>query len=60
MLTFRSFTSGDELLDLLFERYDIAEPAGITELQLVDWKKQKQTPIRLRWVGQDFSSAYRN
>lgn len=55
MLTFRSFTSGDELLDLLFERYDIPEPAGITELQLVDWKKQKQTPIRLRWVGHDLT-----
>lgn len=50
LLTFRSFTSGDELLDLLFERYNIVPPPDLTEAQLTDWKKQKQIPIRLRRV----------
>lgn len=50
LLTFRSFTTGDELLDLLMERYNIAPPRDLTEAQLADWKKQKQIPIRLRCV----------
>lgn len=48
LLTFRSFVSGERLLDLLLERYDIPEPEGLNPYEKGDWKKQKQTPIRLR------------
>ena len=48
VLTFRSFTSGDELMDLLLERYNIQPPPGLNAGEMIDWTKQKQTPIRLR------------
>lgn len=48
LLTFRSFTSGDDLLDLLLERYNIQPPARLDSDEMNDWKKQKQTPIKLR------------
>jgi len=54
VLTFRSFTSGDELMDLLLERYNIQPPPGLNAGEVIDWTKQKQTPIRLRYV---FSSS---
>jgi son of sevenless-like protein len=54
VLTFRSFTSGDELMDLLLERYNIQPPPGLNAGEMIDWTKQKQTPIRLRYV---FSSS---
>ena len=47
---FRSFTTGPELLKLLIERYNLPEPEGMTELEAADWKKLKQTPIKLRYV----------
>jgi hypothetical protein len=51
VLTFRSFTSGDELMDLLLERYNIQPPPGLNAGEMIDWTKQKQTPIRLRYVS---------
>lgn len=48
MLTFRSFTTGEQLSDRLIDRYHIPCPTGLTEFQIEDWVKQKQTPIRLR------------
>ncbi|ORX38721.1 hypothetical protein BD324DRAFT_650066 [Kockovaella imperatae] len=48
MLTFRSFTSSQELLDSLLQRYYIEPPAGLTSVELSDWTRQKQTPLRLR------------
>ena len=48
LLTFRSFTSGDELFDMLVERYDIEQPSGMNPAEVLDWKRLKQTPIRLR------------
>jgi son of sevenless-like protein len=56
VLTFRSFTSGDELMDLLLERYNIQPPPGLNAGEMIDWTKHKQTPIRLRYVF-SFSSA---
>lgn len=50
LLTFRSFTSGDDLLDLLMERYNIQPPPQLEPGEMVEWKKQKQTPIKLRPV----------
>jgi son of sevenless-like protein len=48
LLTFRSFTTANELLDQLIERYNIPEPEGLTLEESADWKRLKQTPIRLR------------
>lgn len=48
LLTFRSFTSGDDLMTLLLQRYHIQPPAQLAPGEMIDWKKQKQTPIRLR------------
>jgi son of sevenless-like protein len=48
MLTFRAFTSGDRLFELLSQRYLIQPPAGMDPVEEADWVKSKQTPIRLR------------
>ncbi|WWD18895.1 hypothetical protein CI109_103350 [Kwoniella shandongensis] len=48
LLTFRSFTNGAELFDLLVKRYNIAPPDGLTPSQAHEWKVKKQAPIRLR------------
>lgn len=56
-MTFRSFTSGDDLLDLLIARYRIEPPPQLDAVELADWKKQKQTPIRLRCVRSSLSGA---
>jgi len=58
VLTFRSFTSGDELMDLLLERYNIQPPPGLNAGEMIDWTKQKQTPIRLRHVFSSSSSSF--
>jgi son of sevenless-like protein len=58
VLTFRSFTSGDELMDLLLERYNIQPPPGLNAGEMIDWTKQKQTPIRLRYVVSFSSSSF--
>ena len=50
MLTFRSFTTSDELLDLLVERYHIRPPDGLDQEEMAEWTKQKQTPLQLRRV----------
>jgi hypothetical protein len=50
MLTFRSFTSGDQLFDMLLARFMITAPAGMDESQKADWVRLKAAPIQLRWV----------
>lgn len=50
LLTFRSFTTGSELVELLFDRYMLEAPDSLDERQYAEWKKMKQTPIRLRYV----------
>jgi son of sevenless-like protein len=51
LLTFRSFTNPPELFELLVERYNIEEPEGLNAGEALDWRKLKQTPIRLRSVA---------
>eukprot|EP00300_Choanocystis_sp_HF-7_P002478 c11883_g1_i1.p1 GENE.c11883_g1_i1~~c11883_g1_i1.p1 ORF type:complete len:998 (-),score=287.97 c11883_g1_i1:32-2773(-) len=48
MLTYRSFTSPLDLLELIIQRYCITPPEGITPADLEDFKNKKQIPIRLR------------
>lgn len=52
LLTYRSFVSTDDLVELLLERYHVEAPTDLTEEQMKEWKLRKQTPIRLRWVYQ--------
>ncbi|KAN0064766.1 cell division cycle-related protein [Thecaphora frezii] len=48
LMTYRSFTTTEELLELLFARYRIMAPAELTEDEYAIWIEKKQKPIRLR------------
>ncbi|KAL1915665.1 uncharacterized protein VTP21DRAFT_6424 [Calcarisporiella thermophila] len=48
LLTYRSFTSTQELFDLLQRRFLIEPPASLTAEELAVWREKKQTPVRLR------------
>lgn len=48
LLTYRSFVTTDNLVELLLERYHIEAPSDLTDEQMKEWKLRKQTPIRLR------------
>lgn len=47
LLTFRSFTSTDVLLDHLFQRFCICAPAGLSQVEAQAWTKKVQRPIQL-------------
>ena len=48
MLTYRSFTTPLDLLELIIQRYCITPPEGLTPEDLKEFKSKKQIPIRLR------------
>jgi hypothetical protein len=48
LLTYRSFTSSDEFMELLFKRFQVQVPAGLNPEEIEAWRSKKQTPIRLR------------
>ncbi|KAI9595738.1 hypothetical protein BDF19DRAFT_495756 [Syncephalis fuscata] len=48
LLTYRSFTTTEEFMDLLFKRFQIQPPSGLSPEDLELWRKKKQTPVRLR------------
>jgi son of sevenless-like protein len=48
LMTYRSFTTTEELLDLLAARFRVKEPAGLTEKEHQTWVDQKQMLIRFR------------
>ncbi|KAF9544274.1 hypothetical protein EC957_012237 [Mortierella hygrophila] len=48
MLTYRSFTTTEELFALLFQRFTISPPMGLDESEMGEWRERKRTPIRLR------------
>lgn len=58
MMTFKSFSSVDEVFDMLVARFNIQPPDGLTPEQLEEWKKIKKAPIRLRSVLPFSSSIY--
>ena len=51
LLTFRSFTTEDDLLECLIERYNIKAPSDIHPNEYEVWIKQKQNPIKVRVVN---------
>ncbi|KAJ9479304.1 Cell division control protein 25 [Pseudozyma hubeiensis] len=48
LMTYRSFTTTQTLLDLLAQRFRILPPEALSDEELVLWTEKKQTPIRLR------------
>ena len=48
LLTYRSFASAEEFLDLLIRRFNIAPPSSLSEEELEAFRLLKQTPIRFR------------
>lgn len=48
LLTYRSFTTAEELSNLLIQRFTIEPPSGLRPEQLEIWVGIKQNPIRLR------------
>ncbi|TKY89315.1 hypothetical protein EX895_001846 [Sporisorium graminicola] len=48
LMTYRSFTTTQTLLDLLAQRFRILPPDGLSDEELVLWTEKKQMPIRLR------------
>ena len=50
-MTYKSFTTLNELFDLLVKRYRIQPPDGLKPKELEEWKNVKQYHIRLRSVS---------
>ncbi|PWN26071.1 hypothetical protein BDZ90DRAFT_233656 [Jaminaea rosea] len=48
LMTYRSFTTTHELLDMLLARFKIPPPSGLTPEEHQLWAERKQIPIRLR------------
>ncbi|KAM3422547.1 hypothetical protein BST61_g45 [Cercospora zeina] len=51
LLTYRSFTTGPELFEMLVKRWMIQPPAGVANQDLQTWVDKKQKPIRFRVVN---------
>lgn len=51
LLTFRSFTTGTELFEMLVKRWSIHPPYGLSQPDLQVWIDKKQKPIRFRVVN---------
>lgn len=49
-MTYKSFTTLDELFDLLVERFFIQPPNNLTPTELEEWRKFKQHIIQMRFV----------
>jgi son of sevenless-like protein len=50
LMTYKSFTTLDELFDLLVQRFWIQPPPNLTPSELAEWKKLKQHIIQMRFV----------
>ncbi|KAJ1967171.1 hypothetical protein H4R35_006790, partial [Dimargaris xerosporica] len=48
LLTYRSFTTTNEFLDLLIKRYTIQPPPGLKPEELEVWVERKLRPVRVR------------
>ncbi|KAJ3256683.1 hypothetical protein HK103_005178 [Boothiomyces macroporosus] len=51
MMTYRSFTSNQELFGLLFDRFNIPMPSGLTADEEIVWIERKQKVVRQRVYG---------
>jgi son of sevenless-like protein len=48
LMTFKSFTTLDELFDLLVERFRIQPPQGLSGLELKQWINKKRNLVQFR------------
>ncbi|KAG0052377.1 hypothetical protein BGZ83_002671 [Gryganskiella cystojenkinii] len=48
LLTYRSFATTKEFFELLFRRFTVEPPPGLTNAEHSNWTENKLTPIRLR------------
>ena len=48
LMTFRTFTSPEQVLELLIERYQMDHPAGLNSLEFEEWKDKKLRPTQKR------------
>ncbi|KAH7910846.1 ras guanine nucleotide exchange factor domain-containing protein [Hygrophoropsis aurantiaca] len=48
LMTYKSFTTLDELFDILVRRFFITSPDNLTAIELEEWKKLKQHIIQMR------------
>ncbi|KAG9120403.1 hypothetical protein FRC07_004115 [Ceratobasidium sp. 392] len=51
LMTYKSFTTIQELSRLLVERFRISPPDGLTPQELEEWTEKKQKPARVRVVN---------
>jgi son of sevenless-like protein len=51
LMTYKTFTTLDELFRLLVERFWIQPPEGLNSTELVEWRKLKQQIIRIRVIN---------
>ncbi|TDL15510.1 ras GEF [Rickenella mellea] len=51
LMTYKSFTNLNELFDLLVARFNIQAPDGLKPDELEEWKKSKQTIVRVRVIN---------
>lgn len=47
-MTYRTFCTSHQLLDLLIERFLIPPPEGLTSDEMKEWETRKLRPIRAR------------
>lgn len=47
-MTYKSFTTADEVLDRLFEQFEMTPPAGLGPIELEQWKEKRLRPTRRR------------
>lgn len=48
LTTFHTFTTAEELLELLIERYEMDHPANLTNDQFEEWKEKRMRPVQRR------------
>ncbi|PWY88975.1 Ras1 guanine nucleotide exchange factor [Aspergillus heteromorphus CBS 117.55] len=51
LLTYRSFTTAEELFELITQRFNIQPPFGLNPDEMQMWVDRKQKPIRFRVVN---------
>ncbi|KAH7108421.1 ras GEF [Auriculariales sp. MPI-PUGE-AT-0066] len=49
--TYKTFTSPEELIDLLIRRYHMQPPENLTQDQVHDWRDKKLNVVRLRVIN---------
>lgn len=50
LMTYKSFTTLDELFDHLVRRFSIRTPEGLSPSEAEEWRKLKQHIIQMRYV----------